>query len=207
VNRFQIPDNVPFHTSARITIEAYNRGMVNYAATTYWYGSPGATTDARPVDLGAIQWPDPFQPFVIKGAIEGERLRLLRKEPNFPVGTQDISGHGEFSRGKQVWLRAGKEGSLAEFSLPRSVKAGKYRLTLWAVRSWDYGIVQWSLNGKALGEPIDGYSPEVVSRKVDCGTVEIRPGQNRLAVKLTGKNEKSRGYYAGLDALKLDPLE
>src|SRR5262249_23674293 len=101
VNRFQVPDNVPFQDSIRVTIEAYNHGSVPYAATTYWYGSPGATTDARPVDLAAIRWPEGFKPFVIEGAIEGERLKVISREPAFEVGDQDISGFGRFSRGHQ----------------------------------------------------------------------------------------------------------
>ncbi len=208
VNRFQIPDNVPFHESIKVTIEAYNRGTVTYAATTYWYGSAGATTDARPVDLSTIEWPKPFEPFVLEGAIEGESLKLLRQDPKYPIGPQDISGFGgEFSRGKQVWLRPAKSGSMAEFALPRKIKPGKYNLTLWVICSWDYGTVQWSLNGKPLSEPIDSYSPQVVSKKVNCGVVEIQTGQNRLSIKLIGKNEKSTGYFAGLDALKLDRVD
>lgn len=207
VNRFQFFDNVPFHKSARITIEAYNRGSVTYAATTYWYGSAGATTDSKPVDLAAIQWPEPFKPFKLEGAIEGEKLKLLSQNPKFEIGEQDISGHGQFSRGKQVWFRATASGATAEFAIPGDVKPGKYRATLWIVCSWDYGIVQWSLNGKPLGDPVDAFSPAVVAKKVDGGVVEIREGENRLDLKIAGKNEKSTGYFAGLDALKLEPVQ
>ena len=207
VNRFQIADNVPFHESARITIEAYNRGTVTYAATTYWYAGRGATTDAKPVDLASIKWPEAAKPFVIAGAIEGEALKLLKQDPKYEIGPQDISGHGQFSRGTQVWLRPTAAGATAEFALPGTLKPGKYNLTLWVVRSWDYGIVEWSLNGRVVAEKIDGYSPEVVAKEVDCGVVEIRPGENRLGVKLTGKNEKSTGFFAGLDALRLASVD
>lgn len=206
VNRFQIPDNVPFHRSATITIEAYNRKTVTYAATTYWYGSPGATTDAKPVDLAAIKWPEGFKPFVIPGAIEGESLKVLSKEPDYPIGAQDISGFGEFSRSSQVWLRPGAAGAKAEFLVPEKVRPGKYQLTLWVVRSWDYGIVQWSLNGKPVTDRIDGYSKEVVAKEVDCGVVEIVPGRNVLSVEIPARSESSTGFYAGLDALRLSPV-
>ncbi|MBN1419565.1 MAG: DUF2961 domain-containing protein [Planctomycetes bacterium] len=208
VNRFQIPDNVPFHKSIRVTIEAYNRGSVTYAATTYWYGKAGATTDAKPVAVEKIEWPRGFKPFILEGAIEGESLKLLRKSPEYPIGRQDISGHGpHFSRGTQVWLRPTAAGATADFALPAKVKPGKYRLTLFVVCSWDYGIVEWSLNGNRVAGPIDAQSKEVVSKKVDGGIVEIREGQNVLSIKVTGKSEKSSGFYAGLDALKLEPVK
>jgi hypothetical protein len=208
VNRFQIPDNVPFHKSGRFTIEAYNQGRVTYAATTYWYGAKGASTDSTPVDLAAIKWPEP-RPAApgIKGAIEGEKLKVVTQDPKYPIGRQDISGHGEFSQDNQLWLRPRAAGATAELKLPESLKPGKYKLTLWVVRSWDYGIVQWSLNGKSVGPAVDGYSPQVVAKETDGGVVEIREGENRLSVKITGKSEKSTGFYAGLDAIRLVPVE
>lgn len=207
VNRFQIPDNVPFHESARITIEAYNLETVTYAATTYWYAAPGVKTDARPVDLAAIEWPEGFKPFEIAGAVEGESLKLVAKSPEYQIGVQDISGHGQFSKGKQVWLRPTATGASAEFLLPAGLKPGRYHLTLWIVKSWDYGIVQWFLNGEPVTEKIDGESPKVVAKEVDCGMVEITAGENRLSVKIPAKSPESKGFFAGLDALKLAPVD
>jgi hypothetical protein len=134
-------------------------------------------------------------------------LKRVAQDPKFPIGRQDISGHGEFSQDNQLWLRPRAAGATAEFQLPDGLKPGKHKLTLWVVCARDYGIVQWSLNGKPVGPAVDGYSPKVVPKEIDGGVVEIKGGENRLSVKITGKSEKSTGFYAGLDAIRLTPVE
>ena len=70
----------------------------------------------------------------------------------------------------------------------------------------DYGIVQLSLDGKKLGDPIDLYNNGVVATGVlDMGTHELTQGQHVLKVEIVGANEKAvKNYMFGLDYVKLE---
>ena len=82
---------------------------------------------------------------------------------------------------------------------------GDYRLKVFYCKSWDYGVVELYLDGKKVGDPFDGYSPNITSSgPVDYGTVNLGAGQHRLKFLLSGKNEESTGYYLGIDALVLE---
>jgi hypothetical protein len=69
--------------------------------------------------------------------------------------------------------------------------------------SWDYGIVQWSINGQPLGEPLDGYAPALGSRTIRSSPLTLRDGTNELRVVVVGRNPKSQGWNAGLDVIRL----
>jgi hypothetical protein len=203
VNRFHLADNVPFHTCFLGTIEAYNRGAVTYAATTYWYGTAGATTDARACDLSNIIWPERWEPFVQPGALEGEDLKVVTQYPEFPVGPQNLSA-STFSGGRHLWFRPEEEGSVITLALPDTVESGAYRMSLYVTTSWDYAEVQWAFNGREAGPRTDTYSPRILRRKIDCGVVEVKGGgEDRLTLRIQGRNPESTGYFAGLDCLTL----
>ena len=76
-------------------------------------------------------------------------------------------------------------------------------------RAKDYGIVQLSLDGAKLGEPIDLYNPEVVpTGALDLGTHDLKKGEHKLTLEITGANDKAdKAYMAGLDYIKLDPAK
>ena len=131
----------------------------------------------------------------------------MAKKPNYPIGVQDISGHGQFSKANQMWLRPTEAGATAEFVVPGEFTPGRYQLTLWLIRSWDYGTVNWSFNGKPVATGVDGYSPRVVAKEIDCGVVEVLSERNKLRFEVTGKADRSTGFYAGIDALRLAPVD
>ena len=86
----------------------------------------------------------------------------------------------------------------------RPPEAGKYALNLYYCTSWDYAIVQAWLDGEKLGEPLDNYSPSVAWRgKAALGTRTLAAGKHRLRLQCVGRNEQSKGYYMGLDAVEL----
>ena len=60
--------------------------------------------------------------------------------------------------------------------------------------------------GATLGQPVDTYTPEIDTKTVELGTVEVKPGRNLLRVEAVGRNSASSGYYAGIDAVMLVPV-
>jgi len=74
------------------------------------------------------------------------------------------------------------------------------------VTSHDYGILRLSFNGTPLGEPVDAYSSVIDAEFVALGTVEVNSEANMLTLEAAGRNPKSAGYRAGIDAVVLTPI-
>ena len=82
-------------------------------------------------------------------------------------------------------------------------KDGKYKLVAELTKARDYGIIQLSVDGVKLGEPIDLYNPEVVpTGAMEVGTVDLKAGKHVVQIEIVGKNEQAApGYMVGVDQL------
>ncbi|MGB2820275.1 MAG: DUF2961 domain-containing protein, partial [Phycisphaerae bacterium] len=211
VNRWHITDNVPFQTSFEAAIEKYypNRKPTLYASTAYWYQAPGGKDPYEAVPM-AQRWGYCETPAVyhVKGALEGEKLRILEKTGQ--PGRQDMFQYplGKWSQEAHLWWTRGKPGEKLVLELPVK-EAGKYELQAVLTKARDYGIVQLSLDGAKLGDPIDLYNPEVIhTEPLQLGTHELTKGAHKLTVEITGANAKAiKAYMFGLDYVLLKPAE
>ena len=73
-------------------------------------------------------------------------------------------------------------------------------------RSWDYGILRFSVNGQAAGKDYDAFSASsVLSGPIELGTFKPKDGRFILRVEVVGANPAARGNkaYFGLDAVTL----
>jgi hypothetical protein len=214
VNRFHILDAIPFTKSFRFDMEVWHwipNIKVTYAATSYWYARPGATDDFHPVEAKVLQdVPSPPPPYQIKGALEGEKLRILKKSGDFGAGPQDMApftdDKNQWSGDSHLWVRPPNKGSLVDLELP--VKAdGRYRVTVYLTKARDYGIIRFRLNGKPLGKAIDCFEANrvVATGPVRLGTAELKKGTAKLRVEVISTNPKSDGlrYMWGLDCVRL----
>jgi Protein of unknown function (DUF2961) len=218
VNRFHILDAIPFEKSFRFDMEVWHwdpKVTVNYAATSYWYARPDATDDFEPASAEVLQHipaaPPPPPPFRIKGAVEGESLKVLGKSSDFPLGPQDLRpfAEGQWSGDAHLWGRPEKAGEWADLELPVAAD-GKYEVVAYLTKAHDYGVIQFSLDGKPLGKPIDGYEADKVvsTGPINLGTMELKKGNAVLRVETVGANEKAVGpkYMWGLDCIVLKPV-
>ncbi|NQT82084.1 DUF2961 domain-containing protein [bacterium] len=206
VNRWQIADNIPFQKSFKGTMENYGNDK-DYSCVTYWYAGPNQKDFFKPVNVRDRVIQEPRKPFRIKGAIEGETLKIVGKSDDMETGPQDISGFGEFSNALQMWLRGKKVGSWAELALPQ-VAPGAYKMTIFPVTSWDYALVQISVNGKKFGEPYDAYTSNALrGKQIVLDRVLLKGRDDVLRADMVGKNDKSTGYFFGIDAIKLEKLK
>jgi len=208
VNRFHIIDNIPFNQSFKMTIENYDKDK-DYSCTTYWYATTGTTDFFSPVPVeqrGIAEKIAPAKPVVIKNAIEGEKLKIVAKDTTGPCDAQDLTSFGSlWSNNSHLWFRPGKAGEWVELELPIA-QDGSFKLVVYGTRAGDYGIVQYWLNGKKVGSPIDGYDPEVVpTKRIELGQVDVKKGKARLKMEVIGKNTRSTGFMAGLDCVVLEP--
>ena len=211
MNRWHIADAVPFQKSFEGSIEKYykNDRPTLYAATAYWYLAADGNDPYRPAPLSERvgYWTPVESTTPIKGAIEGERLKILSKTGGNPQ-EQELSGfEGQWSNDSHLWWVEAKPGDKLELALPVK-QAGKYRVAMQLTKAVDYGIVQLYLDGQKLGAPIDLYHDGVVpTGLLRMGEHDLSAGDHKLTVEIVGANEKAvKSYMFGLDYVKLDPL-
>ncbi len=208
VNRFHILDRIPFQRDFRFDMELWHwkKCEVNMGVIAYWYAAPGATDGFRalePDDVAVLPLPE-YQPAKVKGAIEGEGMKILAK-----TGAPEVQGWGGTSGEAHLWWKDGQKPGdtlVLGFEAPRD---GRYRVLARFLKAKDYGIARFAVNDQPAGEPIDFYNPEViVTDEIDLGTFTLKAGENRFSETIVGANEKAiKAYMVGLDYLRLAPVE
>jgi len=209
VTRSRCLDAIPFNKSFRLDMEVWHwrACRVAYAATTYWYARPGARSNRAPAPAEATrQIPGPPEPLRVKGALEGERLKILAKTGGI-TELQKIARY-KWSGDCQLWWRDGKPGDKLVLAVPVK-KAGRYRLVANLTKAFDYGIMQFYLDGEKLGDPIDLYNPKVVTTGPKIlGTRDLTAGEHKLRVEIAGANARAKKrYMLGLDYVKLEAAD
>jgi len=201
----QTAGNWPYYDAPRIPLDPWGQ--------PYVYVCPGLFNPDR-FDVYSVHghsrapsgwignWENPYR---LRDAIEGESLVATGKSTDARAIIQEIttSSIPPVSNGRQLFLRLGDQQAWMTFSLPGDLKPGRYAVTLCTLASWDYGRVQWSLDGRSLGPPIDGYAPSITRRVIAVGEVTLGDGPHELRVQVVGRNPQSTGYCAGLDAVVL----
>ena len=212
VNRWQIGDNVPFSKSFEGAIEKYfsNDWPTRYAAVAYWYLSAGGEDPYGPVPVNdRLNYYEKPKVYRIKGAIEGEAMKVLAKTAGDPK-RQDMANFrlGKWSELGQLWWTGAKPGDKLTLALPVR-RAGRFELTAVMTKAIDYGIVKLLLDGKAVGDQIDLYNDGVIPTKpISLGTHELTKGEHKLVVEIVGANDRAqKAYMFGLDYVLLKPAE
>jgi hypothetical protein len=211
VNRWHIADNVPFQKFFEGAIEKYfpNNRPTLYASTVYWYLAPGGRDPYPPQPLPERvgYWDDALiQTYRIKGALEGERMKVLAKTGG-NAAEQDLGAfEGQWSGDAHLWWTGAKPGDVLELGLPVA-STGRFRLKAVLTKAVDYAIAQLLLDGRELGQPMDFFNNGVVpTGEVDLGVHQLAAGEHTLAVRIVGANERAvKSYMVGLDYVRLDP--
>jgi len=148
-------------------------------------------------------------PFRLAGAVEGESLPVSDKTEDARASVQELTNRSvpPLSGGKHLFLRFSGPGDQLTLTLPDSLKPGRYNVFLSTVTSWDYGLVQWTLDGQALGAPLDGHSPDMWRRVTAAPAVTLAGGPHQLQVRVVGRHPCASGFAASLDAILLRPAD
>lgn len=92
------------------------------------------------------------------------------------------------------------------FTIPVAA-SGTYELLTDFGMSPGYGVAQVSLDGTPVGEPFDGYAPEVdQSGPVSMGEVLVSAGRHELGVTVTGRNRRASGCAVSVRSVRLRPI-
>lgn len=206
VLRWHIADNIPFQRSFEAVIEKYfpNDRPTLYACTVCWYLSGDGE---NPFDSVAAsqRWG-----YCITPPLKGEDGVTIDGTPPGVVQIQKMAHFGadRWSNNDQVWWTKAKPGDKLTLIFPVE-KAGRYDLAVTLTKARDYAIVQLSLDGKKLGEPIDLFNPEVVpTGPVPLGKHVLDAGPHKLTVEIVGANPQAvKAYMFGLDRIIAHPAE
>jgi len=205
VARYHILDDIPFDKTIRFDIEKWDAADREYCCTTYWYAAPGATSFFKPVPVEERRVRPLPEPFRVKGALEGEKLRIARCTSG---QTQPQDLQGEFSEARHLWWLDPEEGGILELAVPVE-KAGRYRITLGLTKSWDYGIHQPMVKGEDTGEALDLCSPQITPLKAVLGEFELEAGEALVGLRCVGTNPEAKPvrHMAGIDYVLLEPVQ
>jgi hypothetical protein len=198
--RWHMVDDVPFHTSFEGCIEKYfnnERGTL-YACTARWYLDPDGVDPYEPVPV------DERDGYYKKPDLSVSGLKVLN-EPHGNVDLQQLD-EARWKNGQQLWWTSANPKDLLVLAVPVA-KSGRYEVSVGLTKANDYGIVQLSLDGKKVGEPLDLYNPTVIhSGPITLGVHELTAGQHKLLVEILGANPQAKkSYMFGIDRIDLKP--
>lgn len=231
VTRMRSLDAIPFTKSLKFDMEVWHwrECDVAYAATTYWYAKPGSTsnrlTDEAIQAMTAeirkpIPQPPPLPPpFKIADVIECEGMKIIEKSEGLNVVAQDMAGFARetWSGDAHLWVQARRPGDFVKLEIPApdvpdiEPKWLAYRVTLYATKSWDYGIVRFLVNGQPA-KTMDLYSGEhgkvIATGPIDLGLFKPVDGRLTLRAEVFGANPGSGGTksFMGLDGVRLEAI-
>jgi hypothetical protein len=218
VYRFHIMDPIPFRKSFKFEIEHWpwisplpNSGRDYYSSVGFWYQK----TIHKPwTRLDRLISHEPWDPhkgrWHVKDALEAEDLKILAYESIAEGDARPTIEHvmPNLSGDHMLVFDTGGKG---KFSLGVPVdKAGTYVVTVYYVRAPDYGEVQLSINGQAVGEPVDTYlrtddltRPLWPPQAHEFPGVRLEKGMNVFGFSVDSKAPRSDGYKIGIDCLVL----
>lgn len=208
--RWHLHDPIVFHSSIKVTMEhwgwistdenaegkrtSWNERQDDYASVAFWYqtGQPS---------------PGPPVPDATKRALPNLDVIVLAK----PFAAKDHHGAGScrvqsnldfYPAGQLFYKPLAADDAWVEIPFKVSKKEPR-RLLLKVTRADDYGIYQAYLNGVKIGPRLDLYQSTV--GEWECHLLDFwpEPGDYTLRLVCVGKNAKSRGYYLGLESVRL----
>ncbi|MFC1762075.1 glycoside hydrolase family 172 protein [Planctomycetota bacterium] len=210
-------DTMPFGSSLQLDMEVWSWTDcdMGYDVGVYWYGDAATTSNRKPEPVEVLNVPvipglenvaDETSADLFNGAIEISPAQVLSKPETIQLKPQDLKKmklKGVWNAGNHLLFKNSQVGDVVEIRIPATSPEAE-RLTLHATRSYDFGILRFSVNGKPAGVEVDLYG----AKPVPSGTIKLgsfNPVDNTylLRVEVIGKNPKSKGTFFGLDCVSL----
>jgi arylsulfatase A-like enzyme len=206
-------DAMPFGTSLQLDMEVWSWSDVEmgYGVGVYWYGDADTTSNRKPEPVEVLNVPPLPNSAVseaaddaFKGAVEIGPNTIISKSGKIVLKPQDLKKmklKGSWNSGNHLLFKGSKVGDVVEFCIPAASPVAE-KLTLHATRSYDFGIVRFSVNGKPAGAKVDLYAARPVpSGAIKLGAFDPVDSAYLLRVEVVGKNPKSKGTFFGLDCV------
>jgi hypothetical protein len=141
----------------------------------------------------------------VPDVIEGESITAKPSKGTAAPQSMKSFTAGRWSGASQLFWRGGDVGETLEIELQVD-KEAEYTLESVFTIAPDYAIVELTLDGKPLGEPIDLYDSAKVSTSgvLEHQVGKLAAGPHKLGIRITGTNPAAKpSKFVGLDFVKL----
>ncbi|MBN2139041.1 MAG: DUF2961 domain-containing protein [Sedimentisphaerales bacterium] len=207
--RWHISDPIVFNKGIKVTLEHYgwisadenptgkvhswNEREDDYSSVAFWYQTGKPTFKCRAPGGSERTLPN-LDKIIAARNFEDQRYH---GEGNAQVQNLDVYPEGHL-------LYMPQEAANAWIEIPFEVeKKEPRRLVLAMTHSYDFGKYQAYLNGVKLGGVMDLYGEDIAGREYHLLDFWPDPGKYTLRLECVGKNERSKGFYAGIESVRL----
>jgi hypothetical protein len=207
--RWHVSDPMVFSKGIKVTFEHYgwmsadenpdykvhswNEREDDYSSVAFWYQTGEPTFEARAPHARERTLPS------LDRTIPA---RAYTDEQYHGEGKASVQSLDIYPDGHLLYMPQKKESAWIEIPLEVKKKEPQ-RLVLVMTRSYDFGKYQAYLDGVKLGDAIDLYSEEILSREYHLLDFWPDPGKYTLRLECVGKNPRSTGYYMGIESVRL----
>jgi len=145
------------------------------------------------VGLDYFRW----EPLIIHpDSTEGVWARVVKTQ-GCQYRTQDLGAR--FVGGHHLWVQPCSENGFVDIGLNVPEEAD-YTLETRYTTSWDYAILQASLDDKAVSDPVDLFSETVEQTPpIPLGRFHLTAGEHILRFQAVSRNAASKGHLMGID--------
>jgi len=200
--RFQAGDVIPFKSSILFTIEHghANEETADYSSTAFWYQKE-PHKKFPPLLKASLRIP--LRVAVPGGVTEAETLSATGNRIRTEV--MDMSDDGpDWSGNAQLQIGFRNKAESYELELPAETE-DRYNIDIYYTKAPAYGNIDILYNGEKTGE-IKGYNNDVFpGGRITVKGLKSEKGKIKLTFISSGKDPKSTGYAAGIDAYKIEP--
>lgn len=207
VSRQRLLDAIPWRSGLVVQQENWHWAstVIERSSVCWYYGSEAAQGGVADAASLVSKLPK-LNIWRRIGLVEADKLRVQATSPGLQYGAQDLDDQerGRWSQGSHLWVRSTRRGDWIELELPVD-RPGRRRLAVALTKSWDYGIVRISVDGRAAAT-VDTLGDDKVEPPVDVDLGVHELGATAvLRFEVVGASEQSRGarYYFGIDGLSL----
>ncbi len=205
--RWHIPDPIAFKRSLLVTIQhmgvtfrksgevktGFGERFDDFSSVAFWYQT-GEHSPYPPLPYGRKLLYHDFS-----NIVEGESLLHAATSTHGALTVQQLGG---YSGGAQLWYTPKHAGGVVTLPL-KVTTTGNYEFLALCTYAHDYGIYQFSIDGKPIGGPVDFYNDGITEHSVIYPHVALTAGEHILTVTNKGKSDLSVGYMWGLDGYLL----
>lgn len=153
--------------------------------------APGARTSRTPASS------------LTNGSLETEDAKIAESKGGGALVQQMGNLGMGWSGDAQLFFAAREKDSFVTIEVPSVEKEGHYLIEVYYTLSYDYGLVELSIDDRKIGKATDCYAPRVKSPiKVTYGPVRLEAKPHQVTFTVIEKNPASQGYKLGIDCLK-----
>ncbi|QDV41123.1 hypothetical protein Enr13x_09610 [Stieleria neptunia] len=214
-------DTMPFGSSLQLDMEiwSWSECEMGYGVGMYWYGFQDTTSNRKPEPDQVLNVPvvpkvetastnagaDEF-----KNAVEINAKSVISKPDTIEIKPQNLKRlklKGVWNLNTHALFKNARVGDVVEIRIPATSPVAE-KLTLHATKSWDYGILRFSVNGKAVEQQVDVYAEKPVpTGPITLGAFDPVDSAYVLRVEVVGKNPNSQDAFFGLDCVTLSAAQ